>query len=69
MKVQCPKCRENVLKKSLDGKTRLRSRAVYWESDNRCFAVCERCKTSVQLPLVILGDTPTDGAKKHVVLE
>lgn len=68
-KVTCPKCKESLMKKSLDGKTRLRSRLVYWGEDNKCFAVCGGCKTPVPVPLVTIGDAPATGKEKLIVLD
>jgi hypothetical protein len=48
--IYCPKCRNAVLKKSQDGKIRVRTRIVAFDG-LRAEGVCTKCGTTIPLPL------------------
>ncbi|MBT8428389.1 MAG: hypothetical protein KJN79_00610 [Gammaproteobacteria bacterium] len=48
--IHCPKCRTAVIKKSGDGKVRIRTRIVAFDGAT-AEGVCTKCGTTIPLPL------------------
>jgi hypothetical protein len=47
----CPKCHTAVIKKSQDGKIRVRTRIVAFDGELRAEGVCTKCGATIPLPL------------------
>ena len=49
--VRCPKCRERIIQKSMDGKLRIRTNIVVFGEDGAT-VVCKGCGTDIPVDLV-----------------
>lgn len=58
--IYCPKCRTAVVKKSQDGKVRIRTRIVAFDGAS-AEGVCARCGADISLPLEL-----SEGLRKAI---
>lgn len=65
--IHCPKCRTVVIKKSQDGKIRVRTRIVAFDG-LRAEGVCTKCGATIQLPLELAEGIRKALTRRRLVL-
>lgn len=55
--IECPKCKEQLLKAYPQGKAKLRASIVIFKG-NRSFGVCKSCGSEVELPVTLTINIP-----------
>lgn len=58
--VQCPNCKEQLLKAYPQGKAKLRASIVIFKGA-KSFGICKSCGSEVELPVVLTIDIPCVG--------